>query len=56
MSNAQHEEKNNSFIFNDLPKETLDESYYHGFLPREDLPYLLEKVINLNINFFHRRS
>lgn len=30
---------------NDLPKEVEAEEYYHGLLPREDLPCLLEQVI-----------
>ncbi|MCP9259426.1 Tyrosine-protein kinase [Dirofilaria immitis] len=41
---TQPEEKSKSFTFNDLPKMMLDESCYHGLLPREDLPCLLEQV------------
>uniref|UniRef100_A0A1I8EGE5 SH2 domain-containing protein n=1 Tax=Wuchereria bancrofti TaxID=6293 RepID=A0A1I8EGE5_WUCBA len=44
MTNTQPEEESKSSILDDLPKKVLDESYYHGFLPREDLPCLLEQV------------
>ncbi|KAL4003193.1 Protein tyrosine kinase family protein [Acanthocheilonema viteae] len=42
MRNAQHEEE--SKITDDLLRSVQDELYYHGFLPREDLSSLLEKV------------
>ncbi|VDK71061.1 unnamed protein product [Litomosoides sigmodontis] len=44
MTNAQHEEEGKNSITDDLSKNVTYESYYHGFLPREDLSTLLEQV------------
>lgn len=44
MTNTQHEEEGKNSVTDDLSKNVTYESYYHGFLPREDLSTLLEQV------------
>ncbi|CAG9539126.1 unnamed protein product [Cercopithifilaria johnstoni] len=44
MTDVRHEEDSKSSLPNSLLKHISDELCYHGFLPREDLPYLLEQV------------